>query len=216
MAAVDGSVGSSGSGKRAGRNGIKVVLVLVAACSVGVFADRGALLAEPWSALAEIGTPFLLVAYAAGRQPSRSGLGMLWGAAVLSVGQAAYYAWLFLAQEVAWGTLTYQYRAGAWLVAGALVGAFAGALGSASRAQRGGLVRALGWGLLVAVPLAEGVWVTRWQPPQLSVGAALLVMAAALYSWAVRRDRAPSSLGAVAVVGLAPGVLMAENFRHLI
>lgn len=216
MAAVDASVRSSHSGRRAGRAWLKVALVLLAACVVGVFADRGALLAKPWSAFAEIGTPFLLVAFAAGRQPSRFGLGMLWGAAVLSLGQAAYYAWLFLGQEVSWGTLSYQYRAGEWLLAGALVGALAGALGSASRAQRGGPTRALGWGLLVAVPVAECVWVARWQPPEVSVAAGLLVAAAALYSWAVCRDRAPSSLGVVAVVAAAPGVLVAENFRQLI
>jgi hypothetical protein len=207
------SPNSSGDVKTARFN---TALVLLAACAVGVFADRGALLAEPWSAFAEIGTPFVLVAFVAGRQLSGFALGVLWGAAVLSLGQGAYYAWLFLAQEVGWGTLTYQYRAGAWLIAGGLVGALAGALGSASRATRSGLSQTLGWGLLVAVPLAEAVWVARWQPPPVSAGVALLVMAVALYLWAVLRDRAPWQLGVVSALAFAPGVLLAENFRHLV
>lgn len=216
VAVVDASVSSPASSKRAGANGLSAALVLVAACAVGVFSDRGALLAEPWSALAEIGTPFVLVAFAAGRQPSRMGLSVLWGAAVLSIGLAAYYAWLLLVHDVAWGTLTYQYRAGAWLTAGVLVGALAGALGSASRPERGGPIRAVGWGLLIAVPLAEAVRVSRWQPPQVGAGIVLLVLAASLYAWAVRQDRARWQLAAVAVVAVVPAVLVAENFRHLI
>lgn len=213
---VDTSVSSPESSKRVGANGVSAALVLVAACAIGVFSDRGTLLAEPWSALAEIGTPFVLVAFAAGRQPSRMGLSMLWGAAVLSIGLAAYYAWLLLVQDVAWGTLTYQYHAGAWLTAGVLMGALAGALGSASRPERGGPIRALGWGLLIASPLAEAVRVSRWQPPRVGAGMILFVLAAGLYAWAVRWDRAPWQLVAVAVVAVVPAVLVAENFRHLI
>ncbi|MFL6134393.1 MAG: DUF6518 family protein [Nocardioidaceae bacterium] len=206
---------SPASSKRPAK-ALSAALVLVAACAMGVFSDRGALLAEPWSALAEIGTPFVLVAFAAGRQPSRMGLSMLWGAAVLSIGLAAYYAWLFLVHDVAWGTLAHQYRAGAWLTAGVLVGALAGALGSASRRERGGSIRAVGWGLLIAVPLAEAVRASRWQPPQLGAGVVLLVLTASLYAWAVRQDRARWQLAAVAVVAVVPAVLVAENFRHLV
>jgi hypothetical protein len=104
---------------------------------------------------------------------------------------------------------------GVWLMAGVLVGALAGALGSASRAPRGGQPDA-GVGSSVAVPLAEGVWVARWQPPQVSAGVALLVMAVVLYLWAVRRDRAPWQLGVVSALAFAPGVLLPENFRHLV
>jgi hypothetical protein len=213
---MDASVSSPATSKRAGANGLGAALVLVAACAIGVFSDRGALLAEPWSVLAELGTPFVLVAFAAGRQPSRMGLSVLWGAAVLSIGLAAYYAWLLLGRHVAWGTLTYQYRAGAWLTAGVLVGALAGALGSASRPERGGPSRAVGWGLLIAVPLAEAVRVSRWQPPQIGAGIVLLVLAASLYAWAVRQDRAWWQPAAVAFVAVVPAALVAENFRHLI
>src|SRR3954454_16961015 len=216
VAVVDGSVSSPASSKRAGANARRAALVLVAACAIGVFSDRGALMAEPWSALAEIGTPFVIVAFAAGRQPSRVGSSVLWGAAVLSMGLSAYYAWLFLVHEVAWGTLTHQYRAGAWMGAGVLVGAFAGALGSASRPERGGPIRAMSWGLLIAVPLAEAVRVSRWQPPQLGAGVVLLVLTASLYAWAVRQDRARWELVAVAVVAVVPAVLVAESFRHLV
>jgi hypothetical protein len=45
----------------------------------------------------------VLVTFAAGRRPSRMGLSVLWGALVLSVGLAAYYAWLLLVHDVAWG-----------------------------------------------------------------------------------------------------------------
>jgi hypothetical protein len=115
------------------------------------------------------------VAFAAGRQSSRTVLSALWG-----------------------------------------VGALVGALGSASRAQRKGLVRALAWGLLVAVPLAEGVRLARWEQPRIVAGTVLLVVAVALCGWAIRRDRAPWSLAVVAVVAVTPTVLLAENFRHLI
>ena len=216
VAVVDASVSSPPSSKRAGASGLSAALLLVAACAIGVFSDRGALLAQPWSALAEIGTPFVLVAFAAGRQPSRMRLSALWGAAVLSIGLAAYYAWLLLVHDVAWGTLTYQYRAGAWLTAGVLVGALAGAVGSASRPERAGPIRAVGWGLLIAVPLAEAVRVSRWQPPQVGASMVLLVLAASLYAWAVRQDRARWQLAAVAIVAAVPAVLVAENFRHLV
>jgi hypothetical protein len=134
---------------------------------------------------------------------------------VLSIGLAAYYAWLLL-HHVALGTLTYQYRAGAWLTAGVLVGALAGALGSASRRERAGPIRAVGWGLLIAVPLAEAVRVSRWQPPQVGAAVVLLVLAASLYAWAVRQDRARWQLGTVAVVTAVPAVLVSESLRHLV
>lgn len=213
---VAGSVRSPERSKRVGANVLSAALVLVAACAIGVFSDRGALLAEPWSALAEIGTPFVLVAFAAGRQPLRMVSGALWGAAVLSIGLAAYYAWLLVVQDVPLGTLAYHYRAGAWLTAGGLIGALAGALGNASRPERGGPIRALGWGLLIAVPLAEAVRVSRWQPPQVGAGIVLLALAAGLYAWAIRQDRARWHLGGVALVAVLPAVLVAENFRHLI
>lgn len=213
---MDASVASVENSERAGRSWVNAGLVLLAACAVGVFADRGALLAAPWSALAEVGTPFVLVAFAAGRQSSRPPLSAFWGATVLSVGQAAYYAWLLLGQDVAWGTITHSYRAGAWLAAGALVGGLVGALGGASRPRRRGLVRALGWGLLLAVPLAEGFRVARSEPPQIVAGTVLLGVAVALCGWAIRRDRAPWSLGVVSLVAMAPAVLLAENFRHLV
>lgn len=214
---ADASVSSpSSSSKRAGTSGLSAALLLVAACASGVFSDRGALLAQPWSALAEMGTPFVLVAFAAGRQQSRMRLSVLWGAAVLSIGLAAYYAWLLLVQDATWGTLTYQYRAGEWLTAGLLVGGFAGALGSASCPERAGPIRAVGWGLLIAVPLAEAVRASRWQPPQVGAGIVLLVVAASLCAWAVRRDRARWQLAAVAIAAAVPAVLAAENLRHLI
>jgi uncharacterized membrane protein YfcA len=114
------------------------------------------------------------------------------------------------------GALTYQYRAGAWLTAGVLVGALVGALGSASRPERGGPTRAVGWGLLIAVPLAEAVRVSRWKPPEVGASTVLLALAASLYAWAVHQDRARWQLAAVAVVAVVPAVLVAENFRHLI
>lgn len=213
---VDASVSPLGSSKHAGPRGLSAAVLLVSACAIGVFSDRGALLAQPWSALAEVGTPFVLVAFVAGRQPPRMRLSMLWGAAVLSIGLAAYYAWLLLVDDVTWATLTYQYRAGAWLTAGVLVGVLAGAVGSASRPDRAGPIRAVGWGLLIAVPLAEAVRVSRWQPPQVGAGIVLLVLAASLYAWAVLQDRARWHLAVVAIVAAVPAVLVAENFRHLV
>ena len=188
------------------------LLLLLAACAVGLFSDRGALLAEPWSTFAETGTPFVLVAFAAGRQPLRFGWSALWGATVLCIGLAAYYGWLLLVQDVAWGTLTHHYGAGAWLAAGVVVGALSGAVGCASRPGRSNIVRASGWGLVIATPLAEGLRVLGWQP---AAGMILLVVAAVLYAWAVRRDRAPWQLAAVSVAAVAPGLVLAENFRQL-
>jgi hypothetical protein len=213
VAVVDGSVGTP---ERAGSKGVSAGLVLVAACAIGVFSDRGALLPAPWSALAEIGTPFVLLAFAAGRQQSRMGPSMLWGAGVVCFGLAAYYAFLLLVQDVAWGTVTFQYHATAWLGAGVLIGALVGALGNASRREHGGSVRAVGWGLVIAAPLAEAVRVSRWQPPRVGAVVVLLVVAVGLYAWAVRQDRAPWQLAAVTVGALVPAVLVAENFRHLI
>ena len=214
MPAMVRSGSALGSGNRDREQGVWTALLLVlAACAAGLFSDRGALLAEPWSAFAETGTPFVLVAFAAGRQSSRFGWSALWGATVLGIGLAAYYAWLLLVQDVAWGTLTYHYGAGAWLAAGVVVGALAGALGCASRPDRSNLVRASGWGLVIASPLAEGLRVFGWQP---AAGVILLVLAAVLYAWAVGRDRAPWQLAAVSVVAVAPGLLLAENVRQLV
>ena len=213
---VDARVGLSGRDDSTGAPLVRYALVLVGACAVGVFSDRGALLASPWSALAEIGTPFVLVAFAAGRQPPRPGWGMVWGAVALGIGLAAYDAWMFLVQDVPWGTLTHGYRAGAWLAAGVVVGALAGACGAASRPGRGAALRATGWGLLVASPLAEGVRVSRWAPPATAAALLLLVLAAGLYAWAVQRDRTPWQLAAVSVAAFAPALILAETFRHLV
>lgn len=78
---------------------------------------------------------------------------------------------------------------------------------------RSTLVRASGWGLVIASPLAEGLHVFGWEP---AAGAILLVLAAVLYAWAVGRDRAPWQLAAVSVVAVAPGLLLAANFRQLL
>lgn len=202
-----------GDGRSRGSVARDALLLLLAASAVGVFSDRGALLAEPWSAFAETGTPFVLVGFAAGRQSSRLDLAALWGATVLGVGLAAYYAWLLLGQGVAWGTLTHQYAVGAWLAAGAVVGALVGVVGCASRPGRGTVTRATAWGLLIATPLAEGTRAFGWQPV---AGGVLLVLAAVLYAWAVRLDRAPRRLAAVSLVAMAPSLLLAENFRHYV
>lgn len=195
---------------------LSAALVLLAGCVVGVFADAGATLAAPWSALAEAGTPFILVAFAAGRFSSRLTLSALAGAVALSFAQGAYYAWLMLGHDVAWGTVTYQYRASAWLAAGAVVGAVAGALGGASRAMRSRPVRALAWGLLVAVPLAEGVRLARAAGSHTGAGMILVATAAAIWAWAIVRDRAPWPSGVVSVVALIPAVLVVENFRQFV
>ena len=91
-----------------------------------------------------------------------------------------------------------------------------GALGGASRAGRRRLVRSVGWGLLVAVPVAEGVRVARSEPPQIVACTVLVGVAVALWGWAIRYDRAPWPLGLVTLVAAGPAVLLAENFRHLI
>lgn len=213
---VDGSIAAAASDQRSGPKPSRAAVILVAAAAVGVYSDRGALLPQPWNAFAEIGTSFVLVAFAAGRQASRMALAVLWGAAVLSAALAAYYAWLLLVEDVSWGTITSQYRPVAWLAAGVLVGVFAGGCGSASRRERGRPLRAVAWGLVIVSPLAEGVRVFGWQPPQPVAGPSLLLLAVGLYGWAVRRDRAPWQAGLVTVAAAAPAVFVAENFRHLI
>ena len=162
------------------RSPLAFSLVLVL-CSVGlgIYADEGQNVDGPLGWLPELGTPWVLIAFAGGRLWSRHLVAAaLAGPTLISLGLWSY--WLYM--EVAHGTPIYNMtndgRGIYWVGLGCALGLAAGLGGAFSRRGR---LRSVAWALAIAVPLAEGIvaWNKMFGPP-LSIPLALFAVAAAL------------------------------------
>lgn len=92
------------------------------ALALGVYSDRGSLLPQPWSTLAELGTPWLALSFWAGRRSDKLWRSVLLGASMIVLGFLAYYGWLLGVEQVAIGTLLHSYQAASWFPAGTVIG----------------------------------------------------------------------------------------------
>lgn len=161
---------------------------VAAAVLLGVLAEvavRGAT-TQIWTT---VGTPWLLLAFAAGRRTPRTLGAAAWGAGLVLLGFVVYYAWLLLVQRMPWSEVRDDHHALGWLALGAVAGAVCGLVGVLSRHPRTA-VRAAAWSLVVAIPLVDlVVWVRGAEEGRMFVVVGLGLVAAGLFAWALRAGR---------------------------
>lgn len=133
-----------------------VIGFLAAAALLGLLADVGLRFGEQSDFLFVVATPWVVLAFGAGRAG-----GLRWsapaGAAAVLTGIAAYYLWLWTGQGVSLSVLTgNDYKAMTWVIVGAGVGAVAGSVGGLSRLPHG-LARSAAWSGVAAVPCVDAI-----------------------------------------------------------
>jgi uncharacterized protein DUF6518 len=173
---------------------------LLAAVLLGVLAEvavRGPA-TQIWTT---VGTPWLLLAFAAGRRTPRAPGAAAWGAGLVLLGFVTYYAWLLLVQGRPWSEVRDEHHALGWLVLGAVAGAVCGLVGVLTRHPRP-VVRTVAWAVVVAIPLVDlVVWVRGAQEGRLVVVVGLGLVAVALFGWALKAGRLqPEVLAPVTVL----------------
>jgi Family of unknown function (DUF6518) len=132
---------------------------LVAAVSLGIYADVGLDVPGPWGRLTALATPWLLLAFSAARGAGRRTCGagaVVAGVLVVVTGLVSYYLWLTIGLGVAFSTVVHSYEAPMWVVAGVAVGAVFGAVGTLSLSSRR-LLRELSWAVVAAAPMADAL-----------------------------------------------------------
>lgn len=193
---------------------LRLASVLLAAVALGIWADEGQRAPGFAGYLPELGTPWLVLAFAAGRSIPRWArwLAPVAAAASILLGLASYALFVHrhygvAYEQVSGGDLGY------WTWLGLGVGALAGMLAFASRTG----AAPLAWAALAAVPVAEIRLVERWgidAHVRLAVTVLLIVVFLLLAGWAfVAMRRIPLIFGPLtalaAVVGwVGIGVLL--------
>jgi len=180
---------------------------------LGVYADVGSYAGGFWRTLPEMGTPWVLLAFAGGRVARRRGFtSALTGSCLILVGLVSYWAFMHLAYDVE----LYQYvgngRGLSWSAMAVVLGTVAGLAGRSS-AARPPWRSAAAWGFAVGVPLAEAVHVliSGGFPHTESLALVLTTTAAATTAVALRESRpGPLALASLAwcTLGLAAYLLV--------
>ena len=169
---------------------LRAVCILgVAAIVLGVWADQGQRLPGFWSQVPELGTPWVLLGFAAGRLWRRRWIvALLAGMGAVVMALISYY--LFV--HVRYGTGLYNAMNGArgvsLLALAAGVGAASGTAGAFTGAALA-MTRTAAWTLVVAVPAAE-IWRVRRHGSAHDELVALLAAAAVCLLWWVKRHTA--------------------------
>jgi len=161
---------------------------LAAAVLLGVLAEVA--VSGPTSQIwTTVGTPWLLLAFAAGRGTPGALRAAAWGAGLVLLGFVTYYAWLLVVEGLPWSEVLDRHHALGWLALGAGAGAVCGVIGVLSRHPRTA-VRAVAWAVVVAIPLVDlVVWVRGASEGRLVVAVGLGLVAGALFAWALRAGR---------------------------
>jgi hypothetical protein len=162
----------------------RVALLGLAAIALGILGDEGLRWGQVGVAVFTAPTPWILLAFAAGRQVSRWWLSAVLGGAALAGSLAVYYAWMTVVHDVDRTTVwSGGYDARLYLSAGLVVGLVTGLLGGVSRGtatprselgpgHMTGPAADVAWCGLVAVPVVDGVLQYRyagWDEPWVSL-----------------------------------------------
>lgn len=134
----------------------RVALLGAAAVVLGVYADLGQHAAGFWGRLPELGSPWVLLAFAGGRTVRRpaaaaASIGFL----LIVVGLATYGLFVHAAYGTQLRNVVLGGGAFYWGAVAAVLGPAAGVAGAGSTARRRATLRAAAWGFAVAVPLVE-------------------------------------------------------------
>jgi hypothetical protein len=166
---------------------------MTAAAVLGLLADVGLEFSDATEFLFVAASPWVLLAFSAGRSTAPRWSAVL-GAATLLTGLAAYYAWLMVGMAVSFSVLTGSgFDAGLWIAVGVVVGLGAGAVGGMTR-LRGSFLPAVAWSGAAAVPCADGLLMTVYGPSPVAAAVTFGCVAVAMVTWAWRSGVRPLNL----------------------
>lgn len=188
-----------------------VVLLAVAAVLLGVYADLGQHVKGFWGRLPELGTPWMLLAFAGGRTVARRpAVAALVGFLLIFGGLTSYGLFVHVVHGTELHNVVLGGRAGYWAALAAILGPAAGLAGSGSVSRRA-LRRTASWGFAVGVPLAELLRVVRSDGYlDLPGVTACLVVLTSLTAIAAVREVRPAPLAASTAVWGVIGYLLAR------
>ncbi|MBB3041133.1 DUF6518 family protein [Nocardioides soli] len=185
----------------AARARLRLPLLLGCGVALGVLSAQGADLPGALRALPDLGTPWLVLAFVAGRgarDVRRAGLTAI---AAVEAGLVTYYVWQ--ATLGAGGSMLSDYGAPVWLVGGALLGGILGGAGWLGEHSESSTTRVLAWGLLAGVPIAE---IPHARASGVDyrdlVVAGLVATSLVLVAWATARGRVSPSVLVPVATGL--------------
>ncbi len=187
------------------------MVVAAAAVSLGVYADVGQRAPGALGALPELGTPWLLLAFAGGALcPRPRLLGSSCGAAVLLAGLTSYFVFVAVVHDVGYYNLTNDGRGTWWFGLAAVLGAGTGAVGTLT-AHPDERLRTASWALLPALAAAEAERVVagRIGPHPEQLAAVVVLSAVGLFAYAVLRTRRSLRTLAATVAWAAVGLVAA-------
>ncbi|MFC7493027.1 MULTISPECIES: DUF6518 family protein [unclassified Nocardioides] len=176
-------------------------LLLGCGVALGVLSAQGSDLPGALRALPDLGTPWLVLAFVAGRGASEVRRAAVTAVVVVEAGLVTYYVWQ--ATLGAGGSMLSDYGAPVWLIGGALLGAVLGAAGWLGEHGESATTRVLAWGLLAGVPIAE---IPHARASGLDyrnlVIAGLVATALAIVAWATARGRVAANVLVPVATGL--------------
>lgn len=183
---------------------------LLAGVGLGVASRLGDDLAGGWSWVANVGGPWLVLAFVVGAAGPSSRQAAARGAATMACAVGAYYAWIALVQHGA-GRHDLAAMAALWAVVGVASGAVFGAAGRSWRAGRR-LGRLAGAALLSAALVGEAALLLPAGQPAgaRAVLLAELVIGGAL-PWALLRHPRDVAGGAALAASLLPVAVVATS-----
>jgi hypothetical protein len=191
-------------------------VILLMAVALGIYADEGQRLDGTWGLLPELGTPWVLLGFAAARTwAPRRLASLVAGVATGVIGLAAYVQYVSTRHGVDHYNVLNDGRGWTWLLMALVVGTVAASAALLSAAEPP-VLRATGWGFPVGVPLAETrVVLERGGPDPTGAIVVLVVLAAAVSVAALRRSDPWRTLAA-AGVWTAAGILAVPLVHVLI
>lgn len=179
----------------------RLAVLLGCGVALGVLSAQGSDLPGALRALPDLGTPWLVLAFVAGRGARDVRRGALVAVAAVEAGLVTYYLWQ--ATLGAGGSMLADYGAPVWLVGGALLAGILGAAGWLGERSESATTRVLAWGLLAGVPIAE---IPHARASGIAyrdlVVAGLVATSLLLVAWATARGRVSPSVLVPVATGL--------------